>query len=278
MRARIKPPGSEISTAQGYVYVKTVGGRWRLKHRQIWEAAHGPIPKGRLVKFADGDRSNFSLDNLVLVSRSEIGRRLSPPSPQGTEHKKSGYIVVMTVDGHWRFKHRQIWEAAHGPIPKDHQVKFADGDRSNFSLDNLVLISRSESGRILHQHFVLPVGAERVWAGVTRVKIAEPNVWRVKHRLIWEAAHGPIPKGSTVWFADGDWSNFSLDNLILITLQEQACLLRKRRLDLRGDLLKSAVLVARLEQTVSDKQRKIEKATGVQPQKKARGSARKEKL
>jgi hypothetical protein len=31
----------------------------------------GKIPRGRIVIFADGDRRNFALDNLLLVSRGE---------------------------------------------------------------------------------------------------------------------------------------------------------------------------------------------------------------
>jgi hypothetical protein len=46
---------------------------WKLKHHKIWEEAHGPIPKGHAIMFANGDKSDFNLDNLLMVSRKERG-------------------------------------------------------------------------------------------------------------------------------------------------------------------------------------------------------------
>lgn len=67
-----KPVGSERVNVDGYVEVKVADpGKWRLKHRVIWEEAHGPIPRGHNVQFRDGNSQNLSLDNLYLISRSE---------------------------------------------------------------------------------------------------------------------------------------------------------------------------------------------------------------
>ena len=67
-----KPVGSERVNVDGYVEVKVADpGKWRLKHRVIWEEAHGPIPRGHNVQFRDGNPQNLSLDNLYLISRSE---------------------------------------------------------------------------------------------------------------------------------------------------------------------------------------------------------------
>jgi hypothetical protein len=63
---------------QGYVVVKVsnkknAGNKNRkAKHTAIWEAAHGKVPKGHVVIFADGNKRNFDLDNLMLVSRREL--------------------------------------------------------------------------------------------------------------------------------------------------------------------------------------------------------------
>ena len=65
----------------------------------------------------------------------------------------------------------------------------------------------------------MPVGSERVGArdGYTEIKIADPNVWKLKHRWLWEQHNGPVPKGYALIFADGDKSNITLDNLILVS-------------------------------------------------------------
>jgi hypothetical protein len=68
-----QPVGTEIIDENGYVKVKTRNPRtWKFKHRLIWEKAHGKIPKGHTVLFADRNRLNFNPDNLLLVSRGEL--------------------------------------------------------------------------------------------------------------------------------------------------------------------------------------------------------------
>lgn len=63
-----------------------------------------------------------------------------------------------------------------------------------------------------------PVGSERLNVdGYVEVKIAEPNKWRGKHRVIWEREHGEVPEGYSVSFKNGNRQDFSLDNLILVT-------------------------------------------------------------
>jgi hypothetical protein len=42
----------------------------------------------------------------------------------------------------------------------------------------------------------------------------------MKHRLIWEQAYGPMPKGTIIIFKDKNRRNFALDNLEAITLKE----------------------------------------------------------
>ncbi len=72
------PIGSERINACGYVEVKysensgKPSRRWKGKHVMIWEKANGHVPRGHVVIFADGDKRNFKLSNLVLVSRSEL--------------------------------------------------------------------------------------------------------------------------------------------------------------------------------------------------------------
>jgi len=42
------------------------------KQRWIYEQHFGPIPPGYVVSFKDGDRENFSPDNMILISRAEL--------------------------------------------------------------------------------------------------------------------------------------------------------------------------------------------------------------
>lgn len=46
-------------------------------HSILWEEHHGAIPEGHIVRFKDGDKRNFDIDNLELVSRAENMHRNS---------------------------------------------------------------------------------------------------------------------------------------------------------------------------------------------------------
>lgn len=73
----IRPIGYERITADGYVEVKVRNApengknkNFELKHRLVWEAHYGEIPKGMNVEFVAGaDKINFTVGDLVLRSR-----------------------------------------------------------------------------------------------------------------------------------------------------------------------------------------------------------------
>ena len=50
-----------------------------------------------------------------------------------------------------------------------------------------------------------PVGSERVNVdGYIEVKTEEPNVWKLKQKVVWEAVNGPVPGGFKFIFLDGN--------------------------------------------------------------------------
>jgi hypothetical protein len=63
--------GYERTTVDGYVEVRIKQGIFKLKHRLVYEAAYGAIPKNMYVIFKDKNKLNFDIDNLELVSRKE---------------------------------------------------------------------------------------------------------------------------------------------------------------------------------------------------------------
>jgi len=68
---------TEITDERGYVKIKISNDKkpgnknWILKHTYLYEQAHGKVPKGYNVIFLDGNKNNFSLDNLAVVSDDE---------------------------------------------------------------------------------------------------------------------------------------------------------------------------------------------------------------
>lgn len=70
--------GSEMEDKNGYIRVKISNHpntytRWRLKHHIIYEKYHPNIKIGKTdrVTFLDGNKRNFDIHNLKLVSLSE---------------------------------------------------------------------------------------------------------------------------------------------------------------------------------------------------------------
>lgn len=68
-----KPVGSErVESKDGYMLVKVAEpNKWKPKHIVIWEQANGPVPAGYKIMFADQNKRNFNLDNLLLISKGE---------------------------------------------------------------------------------------------------------------------------------------------------------------------------------------------------------------
>lgn len=68
-----KEIGYEMVDVYGYHRVKvSEKGGFAFKHILIWEKEHGPMPEGHAIIFLDQNRDNLSLDNLQLISKSEL--------------------------------------------------------------------------------------------------------------------------------------------------------------------------------------------------------------
>ncbi|WP_312428338.1 HNH endonuclease signature motif containing protein [Lacrimispora sp.] len=103
-----------------------------------------------------------------------------------------------------------------------------------------------------------PVGTESVRCNYKKgqkylyVKVAEPNRWRMKHILVWEKHHGPVPKGKIIIFLDGNVLNTDIDNLMMIDRSVHA---RMNQLGLRSrdpEITRTGAYVAELVTKVSE--------------------------
>ena len=64
---------SERLDKEGYILIKIAKpNKWMRKHRWIYEQEYGAIPENSVIIFADGDKTNFSIENLICVSRKEL--------------------------------------------------------------------------------------------------------------------------------------------------------------------------------------------------------------
>lgn len=83
-----EPVGTLKKTTDGY-WKKKLADRpqtWGMMHLMNWEEAHGPIPDGMMIIFADGNKDNYDLSNLRMVDKGTNGvlNKMSLRSEDGT--------------------------------------------------------------------------------------------------------------------------------------------------------------------------------------------------
>lgn len=135
----------------------TVRIRWSERpDMQAWMEEHddGRSPASLSAMFAEEwgfalSRSQISWwrqHNGRSRRRSHVRERV----PVGHERECKGYILVKVAHradnpadkDNWKLKHVMVWEREHGPVPKGHNIVFADRDRRNFAPENLVAVPR----------------------------------------------------------------------------------------------------------------------------------------
>lgn len=90
-----------------------------------------------------------------------------------------------------------------------------------------------------------PVGSERITKdGYTEIKIAEPNVWELKHKVLWEREHGSVPPKHVVIFADGNKENLDINNLMLISREKLLIMNTNELIKKDAELTKTGALIA----------------------------------
>ncbi|CAK7002407.1 HNH endonuclease signature motif containing protein [Tissierella sp.] len=92
--------------------------------------------------------------------------------------------------------------------------------------------------------------------GYHKTKIAEPNVWELTHRLIWEKYNGAIPEGYNIIFGDGDKNNLDIENLVLVSKHELLVMNKLNLIQESAELTKVGKNIARLHIAIGDKRKK----------------------
>ncbi len=71
-------------------------------------------------------------------------------------------------------------------------------------------------------HNAVSVGYERISEdGYILIKVPSERKLVLKHRYVWEQSFGAIPKGFNIQFKDGNRQNCDIQNLYMISREEQ---------------------------------------------------------
>ena len=95
-----RPVGSERITKNGYIEVKVADpNKWETKNKIIYKQYYGDIPKGHKVIYADGNKLNNDINNLILVSdNEELIMNKHKLRTENIELTKTGYLIAKVID------------------------------------------------------------------------------------------------------------------------------------------------------------------------------------
>lgn len=113
-----------------------------------------------------------------------------------------------------------------------------------------------KKGQIPENH--KSVGSTRIDKdGYKLIKVAEPNKWALYHRHLYEQTHGEkLGRNEVVIFADGDKSNFDIDNLVKVSRANLLYLNNKKLIFDDPELTKTGVNVSKVAEKINELERK----------------------
>lgn len=206
------------------------GREWTNKEDRQLKAAYPDSPSRDIAKLLGRTASS------VYQRANILGLKKNP-----------GYL-----DATWQNLSRRLQESGKSHrYPKGH-IPANKGRKMPEDVYAKVRATMFKKGHVPGNH--KPLGHERVNIyGYTEVKVAEPDKFVLKHRLVWEQANGPIPAGYNVQFRDGNTQNTSLDNLYLISRSDQMKYENSMHARYPEDIRKSIQLMGALQRQINKK-------------------------
>jgi hypothetical protein len=128
------------------------------------------------------------------------------------------------------------------------QKGFPNGLDNRFKDGHAVNLGRKRAN-------ALPNGAEIITAdGYVLQK--HDGVWRYKHVLLWEQAHGQsVPEGHHIVFGDGDKRNFAAENLFCITAAQNTIRTKRGLLGATPELAAAGIALAKLYSRIGERKK-----------------------
>ena len=157
--------------------------------------------------------------------------------------------------GNFKNKYK-IYSGTHGGCFKKGQVPMNKGKKMSPEVYEKVKHTMFHKGHTPVNH--RPVGSERINVdGYTEIKVAEPNKWKLKQRLVYEEYYGvTLTSNDVIIFLDGNKQNLDIKNLYKMT---RAALVRYNQDGLYSDnpeQSRAAANVAILKSEIIKKKRR----------------------
>lgn len=199
------------------------------------------VPIGRPSKIYPDEVKNFIKENCAGVGPKEMTTKLNETF--GTNYTHSQLKA-------WYGRHK-INSGVTGFFPKGHIP--ANKGKKGVSYEGSQATQFKKGNKPYNW---VPVGTERINRdGYTEVKIADPKTWKAKHKLIWEKAKGPVPKGHVVILGDGNKQNFDLANLLLVSRKQLVRLNQNNLIQNDAELTKTGIIIADIYSKIGERKK-----------------------
>lgn len=143
--------------------IKSAKQRYNLKsgvNTGLWKKGHIPWHKGT-KGLAPAPPQAFKQGNITWNTHPVFFEQVN----------SCGYIKIKIAEPNkWISKHKYIYEQKYGEVPKDCVVIFADGDKRNFDVDNLILVAKRET-MVMNSFGLRNQNPEITKTGLTLVKM-----------------------------------------------------------------------------------------------------------
>ena len=193
------------------------------------------------------ERLNGSENKVIHKWTKEEKEYLSEITP-GRHYKE--ILEMMNDKFEYQFTYRQVKSAiTRFNLKTGFNGRFEKGHVPAIKGTKGIMKPNKTSFKKGHVHWnKKPIGSERVrYDGYTEIKVAEPNKWRLKHRVMYEKYHNVVlnPK-QLVIFADGDKSNMSKENLLLVDNNQLLILNQNGLINENRELTKTGLNIANI--------------------------------
>ena len=194
------------------------------------------------IKWTD-EMLEFAIANNEKLTRAEIARQLigrfdaDPRLEARTVSRKLCSLGYKSTSNGYFKKGQTPWNKG--------KTGYMGANRTSF-----------KKGQDPHNH--RPIGSQRICGkdGYLLEKVAEPDVWKHKHRLLWEEHNGEIPEDCVIRFIDKDRMNITIENLICVPQGANSVLNLHNRADTDNPDLNKAII---LTETLRHEIRKLRK-------------------
>ena len=200
------------------------------------------MPKGYFTPFTEAQKTQIK-EEYLTKPLNQLGREVNAKSARIKRFLKQNGLEVPKSLLQKRIQ-ESYKKKGHQPFNKGLKQE------EYMSAEAIAKTAKTRFKKGNNPHNTLKIHTERVTKdGYIEVKIASPNVWKLKQRLVYEKHYKTqLQKGEVVIFIDKNTRNFSPNNLKKISKAEN--MLRNSKGDFPQEIIPTMALISQINNKI----------------------------